>query len=486
MTTPAAMRATDRARTTFLEPFGVDASMLSRLLDDMVGITADHADLYFEHGAQEEWLLRDGRVAQGAFSIKQGVGTRTIAGEKVAFAYSSDLTLPALRTLVDANRSMIRMGQDRSRGGIDLSPDDVAGTPRAYTDQPGAGSLAPAERVALLRTIEALARGADPRIAQVMAKLSITDSLVLIAASDGILRADIRPLLEINLSVLAESGGRRANGSANLGGRFTLSTVTQADLAAMTQRAVAMAVTLLDARPAPTGDMPVVLGPGFPGVLLHEAVGHGLEADAHRRRSSVFAGMMGEVIAHPGVNVVDDGAVAHARGSLTIDDEGTAGQHNRLIEKGRLVGLMQDRMNAGLMNGRPTGNGRRQSYAHLPMPRMTNTYLEAGDRDPAEIIASVKNGLYAVQFGGGTVDITTGQFNFTATEAYLIEDGKVTAPVAGATLIGMGHETLRHLSMVGNDLALDAGVCGKAGQQLPVSVGQPTVRIDSMAIGGAR
>ncbi|MDG5497534.1 metalloprotease TldD [Niveispirillum sp. BGYR6] len=474
------------ARQVLLTPEGLDLDSLGRTLEAMSGKGIDHADLYFESGSQEDWMLQEGRVTRGAFSITRGVGARTIAGEKVGFAYASDLTPRALQALVEANRSMIRLGRDASEaGGVDLSAGPRGGG-AAYPPVAAGGGLESPARIALLRRLDGLARAADPRIRQVMARLSVTDTLVLIAASDGTLAADIRPLIEINMSVLAEAGGRRANGSASLGGRMALSAVTEENLSAMADRATRMALTLLDARPAPAGEMPVVLGPGFPGVLLHEAVGHGLEGDAHRKRSSVFASMMGEMIAHPSVTVMDDATVAGARGALNIDDEGTPGARNLLIDKGRLVGLMQDRMNARLLGVGVTGNGRRQSYADLPMPRMTNTYLQAGQHDPQEIIASVGNGLYAVSFGGGTVDITSGQFNFTATEAYLIEDGKVTAPVMGATLIGMGHEALRHVSMTGHDLALDAGICIKAGQQLPVCVGQPTVRIDRMLVGGAR
>ncbi|MPT48993.1 MAG: metalloprotease TldD [Sphingobium sp.] len=475
-----------RAENILLTANDLDRHHLNAALDALAGGQCDFADLYFESTSREEWRLERGKVTNGAFSISQGVGARALSGDKAAFAYSSDVGPRALHALSDAAKSMQRQGQDAFHtGGAAIPVETQREGNDSYPQIAAAQTWETARKLALLRAIDDSARSSDPRIAEVMASLVITDSVILTAASSGMLAGDTRPLIDINVRVLAESNSKRAGGSAGVSGRFALSDISQEAIDEMIAKAVRTALVNLDSRPAPAGVMSVVLGSGFPGVLLHEAVGHGLEGDAHRKRISVFSDRIGEKIAASGVNVVDDGSVPLARGSLSVDDEGHAGRRNMLIEDGKLVGLMQDQMNAGLMNAAVTGNGRRQSYAHMPMPRMTNTFLENGDYDPAEIIASVKQGIYAAEFGGGTVDITSGQFNFSATEAYLIEDGQVTAPLAGATLIGVGHEALQHISMIGNNLKLAAGVCGKNGQSVPVCVGQPTIRIDDMVVGGA-
>ena len=457
---------------------------VSGALGALTGGDTDFADLYFEHTTTEVWAIQEGKVTLGAFSIAQGVGARAVSGDQTAFAYSSDMSPRALRSTVGVTREMHASGADAGRrGGV-----KIIGAPPTHSLYPAGDpveAMGAAEKIAMLQEIDRQARAMDPRIVQVTASMRATHTVVLVAATDGTLQADARPLIEINLDVLAEENGKRARGSAQCGGRYNVESIDGGRLTHMVGRATHIALVNLQARPAPAGVMSVVLGPGFPGVLLHEAIGHGLEGDAHRKRSSVFIDRLGSQIAAPAVTVIDDGTIPGARGSLNMDDEGSATQCNVLIEKGRFVGLMQDKTNSRLMNARTTGNARRMSYANLPMPRMTNTFLAAGEHDPEEIIASVKTGLYARSFGGGQVDITSGQFNFSATEAYLIEDGRITAPVQGATLIGLGHEALMHVSMIGDDLELDSGVCGKNGQSVPVCVGQPTVRIDEMIVGGA-
>lgn len=488
-----AYTAEDRlARVTgaLLEPNQIDLQTIEAALGTLWGREADFADLYFEATTQDEWHLEHGKVARGSFSISQGVGARAVSGDKTAFAYASDISERAIATVTQAAREM------NFRAGT--MGDQAAGQQRAalradgrggdfYAPLEASGNLDAVLKVDLLRRVDAMARAVDPRIVEVAARLVVVDSHVLLAATDGDLAGDVRPLVRLSIMVLAESGGKRSSGAGGGGGRFSLETFDDSVLARYVERATTTALVKLDARPAPAGEMSVVLGAGFPGILLHEAVGHGLEGDAHRKQASVFAGLMGERIAAPGVNVLDDGAVQGARGSLNVDDEGVVGQSKVLIEDGRLVGLMQDKTNARLMNGVSTGNGRRQSYAHLPMPRMTNTFLQGGDRHPEEIIASVRNGIYAQEIGGGTVDTVSGQFNFSIERAYLIEDGKITAPIEGATLIGMGHEALKHISMIGDDFRFDdgEGTCGKSGQMVPVGLGQPTIRIDNMVVGGA-
>ena len=481
-----AERRLDLATSRLLEPNDLCVPTLERALANLSPRGTDFADLYFEATANQEWRLEEGQVTRGGFSIHQGVGARAVSGEKTAFAYSSEMTPRALVAVTDAARGMQQHKGDAARtGGVALTG-RTSGALDLYSSLEADGGADAAAKIALLERVDQAARAVDPRIVRVTAQLQITDTTILVAATDGTFSADVRPLVRLALSVFAESNGRRAQGSAGTGGRMPMTDLTDDALARLVGRATRTALVNLDAKPAPAGVMTVVLAPGFPGILLHEAIGHGLEGDAHRKRSSVFVDHMGAAIAAPGVTVVDDATVAHRAGALNIDDEGNAGERTVLIEDGRLVGLMQDRQNARLMNQATTGNARRQSYAHLPLPRMTNTFLESGPHDPGEIIASVRNGIYAVEFGGGTVDITSGQFNFAAVQAYLIEDGKIGAPIEGATLIGIGHQALRHVSMVGNDLALDEGeaTCGKNGQNVVVGVGQPTVRIDEMVVGG--
>tara|TARA_R100001129_G_scaffold109190_2_gene74955 strand:- start:51 stop:1517 length:1467 start_codon:yes stop_codon:yes gene_type:complete len=474
-----------RAQTQLLAANDLDIGKLEQGLGHLWGQGADYGDLYFEMSTRDTWALERGKVARAAFSISQGVGARAVAGEKTAFAYSSDISPKAIEAVTAAARDMQSAGHDAAETGrgveVKASNEDAS----AYGLIEANGGFETIEKVALLRRLDEMARAVDPRITQVNAQLAVEDSTILVSATDGTLAGDVRPQVRVNLSVVAENNTRRASGSAGDGGRFTLGEFTQARLAKMVEKATSVALTNLEAIPSPAGEMSVVLGNGFPGVLLHEAVGHGLEGDFHRKRESVFNGLIGEQIAARGVNVVDDATVPDARGSLNVDDEGVSGQRTMLIEDGRLVGLMQDKTSARIMGDAVTGNGRRQSYADLPMTRMTNTFLERGPYDPQEIIASVKNGIYAVEFSGGTVDITSGQFNFSAEKAFLIEDGKVTAPIEGATLIGVGNEALKHISMIGNDLDLGIGFCGKAGQTVPVCVGQPTIRMDQVVVGGA-
>ena len=431
------------------------------------------------------WRLEGGRVTAGGFTMRQGVGARAAHGGHVSFAHSADIREGALRDTVRAVRSLARHGDaGRHPQGIALHP----ATTR-HVLYPAIDTVAIEDAtawIALLEWIDLRAHAHDPRIVRVDANVRAQDTTILVADADGLLAGDVRPMTVLSVMVVAEAGGQRARGQAGLGRRVALDGFDAASVDAMVAAAVTMALNNLDAVAAPVGEMPVVLGPGYPGVLFHEAVGHGLEGDHHRKHLSAFDGKMGQRIAAPGVTVIDDGGIAGRLGSLGIDDEGTAPDRTVLVEDGVLTGLMQDRLNAGLMNARSTGNGRRQSYAHLPMPRMTNTFLANGQADPADIIASIDRGIYATEFDGGQVDIVTGRFNFTTIEAWLVEKGQRVAPVRGATLIGVGHEALRHVSMVGNDLALDTGMasCGKQGQTLNVSVGQPTLRIDRMMVGG--
>lgn len=476
----------DLARARLLQPHGVDAEMLANILGTL-GSGIDFSDIYFESTTRETWRLENERVSSGSYSVHEGVGIRTVTGDRATLAYSSDLKPSSLSATAEAARALRANGRDGQR---------VNAGPRLRLEGEGHSLYAPADvvdsadadaKIALLDMIERRVRAIDPRLVKISAGLALTHSIVLVAATDGTLAADVRPMLQLTLSVLAQSGDKRSQGSAACGGRYGIGDLPEATLERFIARAARVALVNLDARPAPAGVLPVVLGPGFPGVLLHEAVGHGLEGDAHRNRSSVFVRHMGERIAAPGVTVIDDATIPDRPGSLNIDDEGRPGERTVLIEDGRLVGLMQDGMNARLMNQSSTANARRASYSSLPMPRMTNTFLAPGTHDPAEIIASVKNGIYAPEFGGGSVDITSGRFNFSAVEAYLIEDGRITAPVAGATLIGIGHEALKTISMIGDDCRLDDGeaMCGKLGQDVRVGVGQPTIRLDEMVVGGA-
>ncbi len=470
------------ATSCLLDPGGLAGGDLERVFGRLMGKGIDRSDLYFQRSRYESWVLEDGIVKEGNHAIEQGVGVRAISGEKTGFAYSDEIALPALLEASGAARAIARSGAEV--GAQALARRD----PRAlYEPLDPVESLGAQDKVSLLRELDAYARSLDPRVKQVIVSLAGTLDTVLVAGSDGVLAGDVRPLVRINVQVIAEASGRREQGSSGGGGRFAYGRLSDDGRAlGFVREAVRQAIVNLDAVPAPAGTMTVVLGPGWPGVLLHEAIGHGLEGDFNRKGLSAFNGRLGQRVAAPGVTVVDDGTLPNRRGSLSVDDEGTTTQCTVLIEDGVLKGFMQDRLNAHLMGVAPTGNGRRESFAHLPMPRMTNTYMRAGAHDPQEVIASVKRGLYAVNFGGGQVDITSGKFVFSASEAYLIEDGKVTAPVRGATLIGNGPDVLTRVAMVGNDLKLDegVGVCGKDGQSVPVGVGQPTLRIDAMTVGG--
>jgi TldD protein len=469
------------AKSVLLDPWGLDESDMARALGEIFAHKVDYADLYFQYTRSEGWSLEEGIVKTGSFSIGQGVGVRAISGEKTAFAYSDTLSSEALLSSARAVRSIARQGAGRQK--VVAQP---ALTHDLYPAVDPLNTMTAPDKVALLGRLEAMARAADPHIIQVMAGLGAEYDVILVAGSDGRLAADVRPLVRLSLTVIAERAGRREMGHGGGGGRAGLDYFTDDILRSYVERATHEAITNLKAKPAPAGEMTVVLGSGWPGILLHEAVGHGLEGDFNRKGSSVFAGRIGERVASKGVTVVDDGTLADRRGSLNIDDEGNPTQRNVLIEDGILKGYMQDSMNARLMKTAVTGNGRRESFAHLPMPRMTNTYMLSGKEEPAEIISSVKKGLYAVNFGGGQVDITSGKFVFSASEAYMIENGKVTYPVKGATLIGNGPDAMTRVSMIGNDMRLDPGVgtCGKEGQSVPVGVGMPTVRMEGLTVGG--
>ncbi|BDU22708.1 metalloprotease TldD [Dyella sp. GSA-30] len=470
-----------QATSRLLTPGGLATGDLERVFAQLMGPSIDAADLYFQHSRNESWLLEEGIVKDGTHSIEQGVGVRAISGEKTGFAYSDEIVLPQL---LDASRAARAIAQDGNGAGRPLA---LHGAKALYPAIDPIESLPNPDKIALLREVDAYARSRDPRVKQVIVSLAASMDTILVAGSDGTLAADVRPLVRLNVQVIAEQNGRREQGHSGGGGRYGYRELIENGRAmAFADEAVRQALVNLDAVDAPAGSMPVVLGPGWPGVLLHEAIGHGLEGDFNRKGSSAFAGRIGQRVAAPGVTVVDDGTLQGRRGSLSIDDEGTPTECTTLIEDGILKGYMQDKLNARLMGMAPTGNGRRESFAQLPMPRMTNTYMLAGQHDPQEIIRSVKKGLYAVNFGGGQVDITNGKFVFSASEAYLIEDGKITRPVKGATLVGSGPDVLTRVSMIGNDLALDegVGVCGKDGQSVPVGVGQPTLRVDSMTVGG--
>ncbi len=471
----------ETAKSTLLAPFELESGKLEQVFGTLAARKVDYADLYFQYSRFEGWSLEEGIVKSGSFNIEQGVGVRAISGEKTAFAYSDEISFNALQDAARATRAIAAAGQIRR-----IKSNQKSLPVPLYRAIDPTASLDSADKVALLEKLERKCRALDPRVTQVMASLGGEYEVVLIARADGGIAADVRPLVRLSVQVIAEQNGRRETGSAGGGGRGDYSHFTEARLDEYARHAVSQALTNLEARPAPAGTMTVVLGPGWPGVLLHEAVGHGLEGDFNRKGSSAFAGRMGQRVASPGVTVVDDGTLPGRRGSLTVDDEGNPTQRTVLIEDGVLRGLMQDSLNARLMKMPLTGNARRESFAHVTLPRMTNTYMLAGSRDPKEIIASVRKGLYATNFGGGQVDITNGKFVFSAAEAYLIEDGKVTHPVKGATLIGNGPDALTRVSMIGNDLALDSGIgtCGKEGQSVPVGVGQPTLKIEGLTVGG--
>ncbi len=470
------------AEQQLLEPGGLDHHALERVLSDLMGPAVDSGDLYFQQASHETWTLEDGLVRSGSHSVEKGVGIRAISGDKTGFAYADDIIMPSLLQASRAARAIANQGQ-QGRVQAWRKPESAA----LYRPEDPMAVMGAEDKVELLRKMDAYARSRDPRVSQVVVSLAATYETILIAATDGTLAADIRPLVRLNINVIAEQGERREQGSDGGGGRFSYEKLLNDNAwQRFADEAVRQALVNLEAAPAPAGTMTVVLGPGWPGVLLHEAVGHGLEGDFNRKGTSAFAGRIGEKVAASGVTVVDDGTLPQRRGSLTVDDEGTATEQTVLIENGILRGYMQDKLNAGLMGMPTTGNGRRESFAHLPMPRMTNTFMLPGEHEPEEIIASVERGLYAVNFAGGQVDITSGRFVFSASEAYLIENGKVTRPVKGATLIGNGPEAMTRVAMVGNDLRLDAGVgvCGKDGQSVPVGVGQPTLRINGLTVGG--
>jgi TldD protein len=469
----------------------IDKSMLMDTLDSIFQRKVDLADLYFQSSSHESWMLEDGIVKEGSYNIERGVGVRAISGEKTGFSYSDDISPSALRKAADAAKGIANAEKSAKIQVFDGKK--IQQNPEQYRDLDPLASLPQEQKITLLHEVEAHARSVDKRVKQVIVNLSGIYEKILVAASDGTYATDIRPLVRLNCSVLVEENGKRERASSGGGARTDYSYFFELDnnkprYLAYAEEAVRQALVNLVAIDSPAGLLPVVLGAGWPGVLLHEAVGHGLEGDFNRKGSSAFSGKVGQQVTSDLCTIVDDGTMANRRGSVSIDDEGTPGQYNVLIEKGILKGYMQDKHNAGLMGVKPTGNGRRESYAHLPMPRMTNTYMLAGEHKPEDIIKSVKKGIYAPNFAGGQVDITSGKFVFTSSEAYLIENGEITSPIKGATLIGSGPEAMKNVSMVGNDLKLDAGVgvCGKDGQSLPVGVGQPTLKIDEMTIGGTQ
>ena len=516
------------ARAFLLEPGGLVEADLERAIGRIFEHRVDYADLYFQYTRSEGWSLDEGIVKSGSFSIGQGVGVRAVAGDRSAFAYSDEINAAALMSAADATRTIAKSGRSgrvraagaagtagqvsgaesgrgvrasaltpaqlsqalsggaRANGRGDRGRRDAVPPGLLYGMADPIASLTAADKVGLLQRIEAYARRKDPRVTQVMAGLAAEHDVVMVMRSDGVLAADVRPLVRVSVQVIVEQNGRREQGHAGGGGRFDLDFFTDRQIRAYVDEAVRQALVNLEARPAPGGVLSVVLGPGWPGVLLHEAVGHGLEGDFNRKKSSVFSGRIGERVAAKGVTVLDDGTLPDRRGSLNIDDEGNPTQRNVLIEDGVLKGYLQDSLNARLMKVPVTGNGRRESFAHLPMPRMTNTFMLGGKHEPDEILASLERGLYAVNFGGGQVDITNGKFVFSASEAYWVENGKIQYPVKGATIIGNGPDALTRVTMIGNDMALDPGIgiCGKDGQSVPVGVGQPTLRIEGLTVGG--
>ena len=482
------------AQDVLLTPYGLAVTDLNRVFAEINAHKADDADVYFQYTRSEGWSLEEGIVKAGSFSIDQGVGIRTVVGDKTAFAYSDNIHMDALLDAARVTRDIAPMRSSHAKAkGVHVKTSAINATVQAYArdlyvPQDPIASLTSQDKVALLEKLEQMARKADPRVTQVMANMAAEYDVVLVARADGTLAADVRPLVRVNCNVIVESNGRREQGSMGGGARNDFNYFTDELLQMYASEAVRQALVNLEAQSAPAGVLPVVLGAGWPGILLHEAIGHGLEGDINRKGSSAFSGKIGQRVAAKGVTVMDDGTLAGRRGSLNIDDEGYQTQCTTLIEDGILKGYMQDAMNARLMNTARTGNGRRESYAHLPMPRMTNTYMLGGPHTPEEIIASVKYGIYAPNFSGGQVDITNGKFVFSSSEAYLIENGKITAPIKGATLIGNGPDALTKIKMIGNDMQLDSGVgtCGKDGQSVPVGVGQPTLRIDGLTIGGAQ
>lgn len=473
----------DRVEQHLFRESDLSVATISQAVESISRYQQDYADIFLQEVVMEYWQLEDGLVKDASFNLNKGLGIRSIDGEKTGFAYANQFELTALNNALSAATSISRAGQSKA-----ISFNQIVPSQSLYTEHSVLGDVEPSLKIALLRQLDAKARQLDEKVKQVMVSLSAADEHMLVAAIDGTLAADIRPMIRLNVTVVAEHQGRRERGSAGMGGRYDWQHLMSLDLESLASQAVHQAVVNLDAVDAPAGSMPVVLGNGWPGVLLHEAIGHGLEGDFNRKGSSAYAGRIGEKVASELCTVVDDGALEGQRGSLNVDDEGTRTQSTILIENGVLKGYMQDKHNARLMGQQATGNGRRESYAHLPMPRMTNTLMLAGQSNPEEIIASVKKGIYAPNFAGGQVDITSGNFVFSASEAYLIEDGKLTAPIKGATLAGNGPEVLKYVSMVGNDSQLDPGigVCGKDGQSVPVCVGQPTLKVDQLTVGGTQ
>jgi TldD protein len=470
------------AEQLILRPAGLDLPQLERALGTALSGGIDAADLYFQFSRDEGWSLEDGIVKEGSSSIEQGVGVRALVGEKTGFAYSDEILPEALLDAARAARAIAAGGREGRTPVLRRSTGHAL-----YPAIDPIGSLSDDEKVRWLERVDRETRRVDPRIVQVMASVAMSYEVVLIADGEGTLAADVRPLVRFNVSVIAEQDGRRETGFAGMGGRHSLRELVADDRPLeLGREAARQALVNLAAVPAPAGAMTVVLGAGWPGILLHEAIGHGLEGDFNRKGTSAFSGRVGERVASPHCTVVDDGTLAARRGSLNIDDEGTPTRCTTLIEDGVLKGYLQDKLNARLMGTASTGNGRRESFAHMTLPRMTNTYMRPGPHDPQEIIASVEKGIYAVNFGGGQVDITSGKFVFSAAEAYLIENGRIGAPIKGATLIGNGPDVLTRVSMVGSDLKLDPGIgtCGKEGQSVPVGVGQPTLRVDGLTVGG--
>ncbi|HKY92635.1 MAG TPA: metalloprotease TldD [Nevskiaceae bacterium] len=473
--------ALDIARDTFLKPAGLGDADLQHVLSDAMASGADASDLYFQYTRTEQWSLEEGIVKSGSHAVEEGVGVRTVAGERQGLAYSEDIRLDAMREAAGAARAIVADTRAAAVG-----PFRIENGRQLYAPVDPPASADAAAKLDLLRRADAAARAADPRVKQVMVSLSAQYEVVMVARADGAMSADVRPLVRMDVTVIVEQNGRREQAHSGGGSRDEIAFFGSGQPEQYAREAARQALVLLDSVPAPAGNLTVVLGPGWPGILLHEAVGHGLEGDFNRKGTSAFSGKIGQKVASPLCTVVDDGTLPGRRGSLNLDDEGTETHCTTLIENGVLKGYLQDTLNARLMKAKPTGNGRRESFASLVMPRMTNTYMLPGQHDPEEILKSVKRGLYAVSFGGGQVDITSGNFTFSASEAYLIEDGKITRPVKGATLVGNGPEVLTRVSMVGSDLKLDwgVGVCGKDGQSVPVGVGQPTLRIDGLTVGG--
>ncbi|OUT78726.1 MAG: metalloprotease TldD [Betaproteobacteria bacterium TMED22] len=473
-------RNMEHASEVILSPGGLSLDALPNLFSRIATRKLDYADLYFQYSRSESWSIEDGIVKVGSFNIDQGVGARAIVDEKTAFAYTDEISIPAIHSALDATKAIADQGTTQAM------PTRVSVSPPLYSSEDPLLGFSNKEKIRLLEKIEGYARQIDTRVTQVVANLAAVHDTILVTRLDGHIVSDVRPLIRLSIQVIIEHKGRREQGSFGGGGRFSYDYFNDERLKDYAQKAVDQALINMDAGPAPAGEMTVVLGSGWPGILLHEAIGHGLEGDFNRKGSSAFSGRIGERVAAKGVTVVDDGTIPDRRGSLSVDDEGTPTAKTVLIEDGILCGYMQDTLNARLMGVPPTGNGRRESYAHVPMPRMTNTYMLNGTMERDEILSSVPNGIYATNFGGGQVDIVSGKFVFSASEAYLIKDGKITRPVKGATLIGNGPDVLTRVSMIGNDMSLDSGVgtCGKDGQSVPVGVGQPTLRIDGLTVGG--